>query len=261
MDEPAPYAYFEDVNWGLLRLWGGRAGATILDVGCGFATTSERLRRLGNHVTGIESSAVAVATAAGRIDEVIQADLQNTDEIARRLGDRRFDVVMFADVLEHVAWPLPVLKSYLRFVAPGGSVIVSLPNVGLWSTRLALLAGRFEYADTGVLDRTHLRFFTRGSARRLIEAAGLPITRRTYNPGLVRPFVPLAKKLLARRGGGARPAASPSDAASPPHDPAALLESAPYRAYLATIYPVERVISAIWPGLLAFQMIFEARVP
>jgi 2-polyprenyl-3-methyl-5-hydroxy-6-metoxy-1,4-benzoquinol methylase len=246
MLESAPYAYFEDVNWGLLRLWGSRTGAAILDVGCGFATTSERLRKIGNRVTGIESSPEAVTVARGRLDEVIACDLQRLDEVSAQLGSRTFDAIVFADVLEHLPWPAGVLKSYLRFLVPQGSVIVSLPNVGLWSMRLSLLAGRFEYADTGVTDRTHLRFFTRRSARELIESAGLTIERRTYNPGIVRPFVPLAKKLLAPKESGA-------------HDPAALLESAPYRAYLKTVYPVERAMAALWPGALAFQMIFEAR--
>jgi 2-polyprenyl-3-methyl-5-hydroxy-6-metoxy-1,4-benzoquinol methylase len=246
MDDRAPYAYFEDVNWGLLRLWGDRSGAAILDVGCGFATTSERLRRLGNRVTGIESSGVAATTAATRLDDVIESDLRDLDKVAPQIGSRKFDAIVFADVLEHLDWPLPVLRSYLQFLAPNGSVIVSLPNVGLWSMRLSLMAGMFDYADTGVLDRTHLRFFTRKTARRLIEDAGLTITRRTYNPGMVRPFVPLAKKLLAGK-------------ADENHDPTALLESAPYRAYLKTVYPVERAIASLWPGLLAFQMIFEAK--
>lgn len=249
-EQAAPYAYYEDVNWGLLRLWGGRAGASILDVGCGFATTSERLRRLGNRVTGIESSPTAVAKAGERLDEVIAADLRQRDEVAERLAGRSFDVVMFADVLEHLDWPGPILKSYLPFVKPGGSVIVSLPNVGNWSSRFALLGGSFEYTDTGVLDRTHLRFFTKKSARRLIEDAGLVIARHAYTPGVVRPLVPLAKKLMA-----------PSAAPGGEHDPAALLESAPYRTYVKVVYPVESFVANLWPGLLAFQMIYEARLP
>jgi 2-polyprenyl-3-methyl-5-hydroxy-6-metoxy-1,4-benzoquinol methylase len=234
------YAYFEDINWGLLRLWGARVNATVLDVGCGYATTSQRLRELGNRVTGIESSREAVEVAKGRLDEVIEADLQDVSA----LGDRQFDCILFADVLEHLPWPGVVLEQYLRFLAPGGIVIISLPNVGLWSMRLTLMAGRFEYGDTGVLDRTHLRFFTKRSARRLIEEAGLTIHRHTYNPGIVRPFVPFVKKVMHAGESG---------------DPAAILESRPYRAYLKTLYPVERAVTALWPGALAFQMIFEAR--
>ena len=246
MVEPASYAYSEDVNWGLLRLWGARSGLSVLDVGCGFATTSERLRRQGNHVTGIEANPAALAVAEGRLDEVIAADLRDAAGIAARLGGRRFDAVIFADVLEHLDWPGPVLRDYLRFVAPGGVVMVSLPNVGLWSTRLALLAGSFEYADTGVLDRTHLRFFTHKSARRMLEQAGLHILRDELNPGLVRPLVPLAKKLMTGKPGAA-------------HDPSALLESPVYQGYLKTVYPIERALGKLWPGLLAFQMIFEAQ--
>ncbi|HUP50032.1 MAG TPA: methyltransferase domain-containing protein [Thermoanaerobaculia bacterium] len=238
------YLYFEDVNWGLLRLWGARGGVSVLDVGCGYATTSERLRRLGNRVAGIESSEEAIAVASSRLDEVIPADLQDLESVARLIGTRRFDSLIFADVLEHLSEPGDVLKGYLRFLAPGGTVLVSLPNVGLWSVRLSLLAGRFEYAETGVLDRTHLRFFTRRTARRLIEEAGLEITRRTYNPGIVRPLVPLVKKIMKADESG---------------DPAAILESRAYRTYLKTIYPIERLAAAAWPGALAFQMIFEAR--
>jgi 2-polyprenyl-3-methyl-5-hydroxy-6-metoxy-1,4-benzoquinol methylase len=246
MYESHIYQYFEDVNWGLLRLWGDRTNLDVLDVGCGFATTSQHIGRCGNSVTGIESSTDAVVVARTRVKDVIHADLQNLDEVKGALGGRRFDVIIFADVLEHLPWPIGILRGYLDLLKDGGGVIVSLPNVGLWSVRLSLLLGRFRYEETGVLDRTHLRFFTRHSAREMIEQAGLKIVRRTYNPGLVRPFVPLAKKLL---GDGADS-----------HDPSALLDSRLYKLYLKMMYPVERIVASAWPGALAFQMIFEARV-
>ncbi|HVS32422.1 MAG TPA: class I SAM-dependent methyltransferase [Thermoanaerobaculia bacterium] len=241
MGESRDYAYFEDINWGLLRLWGDRSGLDVLDVGCGFATTSEHIQKRGNRVTGIESSEEAVARASHRIDTVIHADLLDHGAIST---GKQFDVILFADVLEHLPWPLAVLQRYLQLLRENGTVIVSLPNVGLWSVRLSLMAGRFDYADTGVLDRTHLRFFTRRTARKLLGDAGLAPIRTTYNPGIARPFVPLAKRLLAKREGD--------------HDPAALLQSKPYRAYLKTVYPLETVAARMWPGLLAFQMIIEA---
>jgi len=272
MDERAPYQYFEDVNWGLLRLWGRRTGLRVLDVGCGFATTSARIQKLGNEVTGIESSAEACAVASGRISHVIEADLVTAQP------EGAYDAILFADVLEHLAWPVGILERYLQALAPGGSVIISLPNVGLWSVRFAHLFGRWNYDATGVLDRTHLRFFTRKTARRLIEQVGLQIVKTTYNPGLVRPLVPLAKSvILSRRS---RVAAkddegSPAEArdmlggqgvlrrASPARDdsvkPDALLNSGPYQLYLKTAYPIERALASLWPGMLAFQMIFEAK--
>ncbi len=239
MFESTQYQYFEDINWGLLRLWGSRSGLDVLDVGCGFATTSQEIQKRGNRVTGIESSAEAVAVARKRIGEVIEGDLQQ----AGVFGTRTFDVIIFADVLEHLAWPVGILRRYAELLKKGGTVIVSLPNVGLWSVRLGLLLGRFPYADTGVLDRTHLRFFTRSSAVEMLREPGLEPLRRAYNPGLMRPFVPLAKRILGGSGGG----------------PASILESKPYRLYLSTAYPAERAIARLWPGMLAFQMIFEAR--
>ena len=209
-------------------------------MGCGFATTSERIQKLGNLVTGVESSLEAVEKAKTRIGRVIHADLLAYN------ASERYDVVIFADVLEHLPRPEIALGHYIPMLKNGGSVIVSLPNVGLWSVRLSLLLGRFDYADTGVLDRTHLRFFTRRTARELLQDAGLTPQRVVYNPGIVRPFVPLAKKLIGGSGGG-------------DHDPAALLNSRPYRAYLKTIYPLERMVARMWPGMLAFQMIIEAR--
>ena len=247
MLEPTSYQYFEDVNWGLLRLWGDRSGRDVLDVGCGFATTSQHIHQRANRVTGIESSSEAVVVARRRVTEVIHGDLTDLDAMRAAVGARRFDTIIFADVLEHLAWPLGVLRAYVNLLKPGGTVIVSLPNVGLWSVRLSHLFGRFDYQDTGVLDRTHLRFFTRRSALALLDAAGLEPLRRTYNPGLARPFVPLAKKLLARKRGGG------------PVEPDALLGSRPYKAYLKAVYPVEHAIARLWPGILAFQMIFEAQ--
>lgn len=246
MDESASYQYFEDVNQGLLRLWGKRTGRRVLDVGCGFATTSESLQKLGNDVTGIESSEVACAVAGKRLGRVVHADLTDFATLQSVLGEDKFDTIVFADVLEHLPWPLGVLRHYLRWLAPGGSVIVSLPNVGLWSVRFGLLLGRWEYEETGVLDRTHLRFFTRSSARRLLADAGLKPERTTCNPGLVRPLVPLVKSLLAKPSSGE-------------HDPAAILKSRPYRFYLAAVHPIERAVASVWPGMLAFQMIFEAK--
>ena len=177
MDESAPYAYYEDVNWGLLRLWGDRKGKDVLDVGCGFATTSQFIQQRGNRVVGIESNADAVAVARTRIAEVVESDLQALPNVGK------FDAIIFADVLEHLAWPVGVLKKYADLLKPGGTIIVSLPNVGLWSVRLGLVFGRFRYQDSGVLDRTHLRFFTRRSAIEMLRVRRLQTRSPNLQPG------------------------------------------------------------------------------
>jgi 2-polyprenyl-3-methyl-5-hydroxy-6-metoxy-1,4-benzoquinol methylase len=243
MFETSQYPYFEDVNWGLLRLWGKRTGLDVLDVGCGYATTSQQIHKLGNRVWGVESNDDAAHVARGRLSTVIEADLQDFSAVPATVGSRKFDVIIFADVLEHLAWPIGVLREYLKLLKDDGSVLVSLPNVGLWSVRFALMFGRFRYEDSGVLDRTHLRFFTRRSAIEMLDAAGLQPIAKTYNPGLLRPFVPLAKRTLGGGGG----------------DPSAILDSKPYRLYTKAILPMETAVARLWPGFLAFQMIFEAR--
>ena len=98
MDESAGYRYFEDVNWGLLRLWNGRRGLDVLDVGCGFAATSERIAQLDNRVVGVEASADAVAVARTRIAEVVHLDLQQFEEVERAIGGRRFVVNLLTSV-------------------------------------------------------------------------------------------------------------------------------------------------------------------
>jgi 2-polyprenyl-3-methyl-5-hydroxy-6-metoxy-1,4-benzoquinol methylase len=248
MDEGRGYQYFEDINFGLLRLWGDRSGLTVLDVGCGFATTSTQIRQRGNEVIGIETSPEAVEKARTRISDVIQADLQKVDEVAARLKGRRFDAIILADVLEHLPWPGGILRSYLQFLKDDGRVLISVPNVGLWSVRLSLLTGRFQYQDTGVLDRTHLRFFTKRSAREILDNAGLSVVKATYNPGLIRPFVPVLKKLLSKKEEGQQQ-----------QDPEAILNSPAFKTYMKTVHPIESVVARLWPSLLAFQMVFEAR--
>ena len=203
----ATYQYFEDVNWGLLATLGGRGGLRVLDVGCGFATTSARIQELGNDVTGIEGSAAACEVAGSRLARVVHADLESAD-----LGDAAFDVLDLrrraraSRLARRHAAPLPEM-------ARAGRKRDRLAPERRASGRSASLisSGRWQYEETGVLDRTHLRFFTRRSARWLLREAGLEPLATTYNPGLVRPFVPLAKKLLASGRGGGRRAESGCD--------------------------------------------------
>ena len=106
-------------------------------------------------------------------------------------GRQQFDVILFSDMLEHLTDPLDVLTRHCQLLAPGGQVLISLPNVAIWNVRLALLLGQFEYGDTGTLDRTHMRFFTRRSFRRFLSEAGLTVSRNRITPGMlaaVRPF-------------------------------------------------------------------------
>ncbi len=151
----------------------------ILDVGCGAGAMGAELRRerggtgVGSiEVWGIEPVAEAATAARDRLDQVMAVPVE--DALAA-LPDRFFDAVVFADVLEHLVEPAEVLRAAARKLTPSGRIVVSIPNVRHWSVVGELLQGRWEYQDAGILDRTHLRFFTRAGVVALLEEAGLVV--------------------------------------------------------------------------------------
>lgn len=147
-------------------------GASILDVGCASGDLGAALTEAGFVVTGIEADPRAAAIAAGRISAVVEADVNELDFTT--LGEP-FDAIVFGDVLEHLARPEAVLARAMTALADNGSVIASIPNVAHGAVRLALLQGRWTYTAEGLLDATHLHFFTLESAVDLLHGAGLSI--------------------------------------------------------------------------------------
>jgi len=145
----------------------------VLELGCSTGYISRLLKQLGCSVVGIELDAAAAQLAAGICDQVFIADLNGITWSQQIEG--QFDVVLMGDVLEHLVHPDQVLRSARQFLLPGGDVVVSLPNVVHWSQRIKTLFGHFNYQLTGLLDYTHLRFFTACSARALIENSGYRI--------------------------------------------------------------------------------------
>ena len=142
-----------------------------------------------------------------------------------------------------------MLEQYLAHVKPGGKVLISVPNMVVWTNRLNLLFGRVTYNDTGVMDRTHIRFFTFKTAKELVRASGCTIDYTTSTPYLVRAFLPLLKGLLSRGGDNI------------PHDPRALIESRGYKRYMKWVYPVEHLLSCLWRTMFAFRIIIVATKP
>jgi 2-polyprenyl-3-methyl-5-hydroxy-6-metoxy-1,4-benzoquinol methylase len=126
-------------------------------------------------VVGIEIDPEAAAQARQFCDRVLALDLNDPNWTAG-LGER-FDLVTFGDVLEHLIDPQTTLRDTRKVLVPGGRVLISLPNIAHWTIRLKLLLGRFEYEPCGILDCTHLRFFTVETARRMIQDAGYRIIR------------------------------------------------------------------------------------
>jgi methionine biosynthesis protein MetW len=149
------------------------AGARrVLDLGCASGALGAALRARGAQVVGIERDAAYAARARERLDDVIEADLETLDPA--QLGT--FDVLIAGDVLEHLADPWTVLRRFAALLEPGGTAVVSLPNVRHWETVFAIaVQGRFPRRNEGVFDATHLRWFTLHDAWSLVEQAGLTV--------------------------------------------------------------------------------------
>jgi methionine biosynthesis protein MetW len=149
------------------------AGAQrVLDLGCASGALGAALKQRGAYVVGVERDPAYAAAARERLDQVVEADLEDIDPTA--LG--QFDVLIAGDVLEHLADPWTVLRRFADVVEPGGTVVVSLPNVRHWETLYAIaVQGRFPRRNEGVFDRTHLRWFTLHDAWSLVDQAGLSV--------------------------------------------------------------------------------------
>jgi glycosyltransferase involved in cell wall biosynthesis len=207
----------------------GRPPSRIIDLGCSDGRLGERLRALGHHVTGVDI--VAHDGVKERLDEFVAADLDRgiPPEI-----DGPYDVVVAADVLEHVRRPGEILEQLRPLVEPGGSVIVSVPNFAHWYPRTRVALGRFDYDRRGILDVDHVRFFTKRSLDRLIASHGYDVIRRD-STGL-----PVE---VLHRGDGRSADEAPAD------------DAAAARA----IERLNRSAVTLWPQLFAYQFLLELR--
>jgi methionine biosynthesis protein MetW len=145
----------------------------VLDVGCGSGGLLARLAGSAGWRAGVELSPLAAAAAAAVADEVVNAGAGGP----LPFPPASFDVVVCADVLEHLADPAAALAGAAGLCRPGGAVVVSVPNVAYWQARLRLLRGVWRYEPTGLFDAGHLRFLTRATLVELVAGAGLVVER------------------------------------------------------------------------------------
>ncbi len=143
----------------------------VADFGCYTGAMAKVLKERGCYVVGLEIDPQAAALARLVCDRVIETDL-DTVRMSEVFENERFDVALFGDVIEHLKDPKRLLIDVREFLNPGGFIVVSVPNVAHASVRLALLKGEFNYEELGILDDTHLKYFTRKTIADLLESAG-----------------------------------------------------------------------------------------
>jgi len=155
---------------------------SLLDLGCGAGETSSELKKRGlvTHVTGIEAFHGAAAIARTKLDQIIEADIDKLDWDKQKIGP--FDVILALDILEHLVDPWTTLNKVTHLLKPGGAIVASIPNIQHYSVVFPLLfMGEWRYSEEGLLDSTHLRFFTYKSAIQLMVSSGLKVEIIEYN--------------------------------------------------------------------------------
>jgi glycosyltransferase involved in cell wall biosynthesis len=203
---------------GVLLAWlAHRPPGRVLDVGCSDGRFGARVRDLGHHVVGVD--AMKNEGVGERLDGFVEADLNAG--LPAEVGSN-FDYIVAADVLEHVVEPDALLRDIVGRLAPNGSILVSLPNFAHWYPRLRVVAGRFDYDQRGLLDRGHVRFFTRRTAERMLRQASLRITRRAVVGS-----------------------------------PVELLGEGPTARLGAALGRVDRLGTRVWPTLFGYQFLYE----
>lgn len=198
----AARCYHNEGNAALLELIPARPGLRVLDCGCGAGDNARRLAARGCSVTGITISPVELELASSFCQRVCLGDLNQG--LPEMVGTG-YDIVVMSHVLEHLANPSTLLRDAKKALREGGMVAVALPNVAFYPLRCRLLLGRFEYTETGVLDSTHLRFYTFDSGKRLLEASGyrVLVARASGNFPLWRLRAMMPGRLVDRINGTA----------------------------------------------------------
>ena len=171
----------------------------ILDVGCGAGDNAAILkaRRPSCQVSGITHSAGEAALAERYVKRCWVFDVEGP--LPAALVREQFDVLIFSHVLEHVRHPATVLARFVNLLRAGGVVLIAVPNILSWRMRIAFCMGRFEYGPAGVLDDTHLRFFTFHTADRLLVQACRDLTVVSKGVSGSVPLWVLRRHILSQR--------------------------------------------------------------
>ncbi len=191
--------YYGNVNHTLLEVVSLQA-RKICEFGCGAGALARAIKnKLGTvHYTGVELMAEQIALASDTLDVSLIKDLNQIidwdqdPEMAEALVDAEFDHVIFGDVLEHLYDPARVLKQATACLRPGGTALICMPNVQHWSVMAQLILGHWPQTDSGIFDRTHIRWFALKDMIALMNSSGLQVKQvipRVFNAEKANTFL------------------------------------------------------------------------
>lgn len=181
---------YNNVNYKIMELYSGEN--KILDIGCGSGALCNAIKKINSNaiIYGIDVSREAGKIASKSLNKFYKLDLDNDPLPAFGV---HFDLIVCGDVLEHLKKPDLLLSNLKKYLSADGSIIISVPNIAYWPLRMALLRGNFDYTETGILDATHLRFFTRKTIADMIKVCGYNIIVVEY---IVMPVLSTFERVL-----------------------------------------------------------------
>jgi 2-polyprenyl-3-methyl-5-hydroxy-6-metoxy-1,4-benzoquinol methylase len=185
------YFYNDDISENIIKLikFTKKYGKNykLLDVGCGSGYQSNFIRKKFKfEVHGIEEIKSLKEKLNKNLDKSILENLNDKKKISKIIKSNYYDYIIFSDVLEHIVDPVDILNFYKKFLKKNGFIIVSVPNVANIYQRLLLLFGVFSYQEAGVMDKTHLRFFTKKTLISCAKEANLKIVHNTSDSIIIR---------------------------------------------------------------------------
>ena len=192
--------YHSNIRHDILPLVEKKPGQRVLEIGCGTGNTLAFLKENGfaSYVAGMEKEKECFGSINPAVDEMIEGDA----EALEIPFEGKFDVILLLDVLEHLYDPFDLLKKIRLLLAPSGYIVISIPNIRNYAVlKRLILKGRWDYKDSGVLDRSHIRFFTRRSFMNALEQEGINMDLLDYRPnmenyGKVLKVIPFLKEFF-----------------------------------------------------------------
>lgn len=157
------------------------SGVKVLEIGCATGFVGEYLiREKKCNVVGVELGKDEAVAARKKINMVIEGDIEDEKTLGKISGT--FDIIYASALIEHLKNPWEALQKWKKYLKKNGSLIITTSNIAHWSIRLQLLKGKFEYQQYGILDNTHLRFFTTETFQKLVVDCGYTIENFSTDP-------------------------------------------------------------------------------